>query len=468
MGNKRHPARGLVTLGALAAVVCLAVTAWLHLGWRATDVTLEDRSGDPGELRGFTLQGVRRWSSGESCLTFDLHDGYLDTEFFFDFSPFWTTTAAGHGCDVNYAVRPQDRAAANANAWEELTAEDGSRFIHTSTNTVRRMYTMTLPDDTCLRVAGEDVTGEDPVEMLWISGPYTASDRLNFQNADYSYWESPGADLYPQQSPTAKNPVPLGDGWALCWKRQEGDRAPGLYRASGLTVEEINALPTDGEAYGQEVLCNSTEFGTLEAFYCPADAEVALAGASMAGGYTLLLYLDAQDTLWADLVDENGQRTDHREVTQLSPDCEDYQAELLARTTDRDAVFTLESVPDADYWDKTISPRLAALRVENGKFTVVESLADDSTFATRAAVLNAQGDALLIASEHNFDGITSETGLQTMQGLDLRVQPLDGSAVTYQGRLNLGGEREWGRLAGASSRIMERVVDFPTIQKDRG
>ena len=55
-----------------------------------------------------------------------------------------------------------------------------------------------------------------------------------------------------------------------------------------------------------------------------------------------------------------------------------------------------------------------------------------------------------------------------MQGLDLRVQPLDGSAVTYQGRLNLGGEREWGRLAGASSRIMERVVDFPTIQKDRG
>ena len=127
-----------------------------------------------------------------------------------------------------------------------------------------------------------------------------------------------------------------------------------------------------------------------------------------------------------------------------------------------------QSVPDADYWHKTISPRLAALRVEDGKFTVVESLADDSTFATMAAVLNAEGDALLIASEHNFDGITSETGLQTMQGLDLRVQPLDGSAVTYQGRLNLGGEREWGRLAGASSRIMERVVDFPTIQKDRG
>lgn len=167
-------------------------------------------------------------------------------------------------------------------------------------------------------------------------------------------------------------------------------------------------------------------------------------------------------------MDENGQRTDHREVTQLPPDCEDYQAVLLARTTDRDAVFTLESVPDTDYWDKTISPRLAALRVENRKFTVVESLADDSTFATQAAVLNAQGDALLIASEHNFDGITSETGLQTMQGLDLRVQPLDGSAATYQGRLNLGGEREWGRLAGASSRIMERVVDFPTIQKDRG
>ena len=172
--------------------------------------------------------------------------------------------------------------------------------------------------------------------------------------------------------------------------------------------------------------------------------------------------------MWADLVDENGQRTDHREVTRLPPDCQDYQAALLARTTDRDAVLTLESVPDADYWDKTISPRLAALRVEDGKFTVVANLADDPTFATKAAVLNAEGDALLIAKEHNFDGITSETGLSTLQGLDLRVQPLDGSAATYRGRLHLGGEREWGRLAGASSRIMERVVDFPTIQKDRG
>lgn len=468
MHKTHNHTRSFLLLAVVSAVICAAVTAGLLLGWRAADVTLEDRSGDPGELRGFTLQGVMHWSSGESCLTFDLHDGYLDTDFFFDFSPFWTTTAAGHMADVDYAVRPQDRSKANANAWEELTAEDGSRFIHTSTNTVRRMYLLTLPDDTFLRVAGEDVTAEDPVEMLWISGPYTASDRLNFQNADYSYWESPGADLYTQQSPTAENPVPLGDGWALCWKRQEGDRAPGLYRASGLTAEEVNALPTDGEAYGQEVLCNSTEFGTLEPFYCPADAEVALAGASMADGSTLLLYLDESDTVWADLVDENGQRTDHREVTTLPPDCEDYQAELLTRTTDRDAVLTIKSVPDADYWHKTISPRLVALRVEDGKFTVVQGMQDDPTFTTRAAVLNAEGDALLIAREHNFDGITSETGLQTMQGLDLRVQPLDGSAATYQGRLNLGGEREWGRMANANPYIMERVVEFPTIEKDRG
>lgn len=468
MHKTHNHTRSFLLLAVVSAVICAAVTAGLLLGWRAADVTLEDRSGDPGELRGFTLQGVMHWSSGESCLTFDLHDGYLDTDFFFDFSPFWTTTAAGHMADVDYAVRPQDRSKANANAWEELTAEDGSRFIHTSTNTVRRMYLLTLPDDTFLRVAGEDVTAEDPVEMLWISGPYTASDRLNFQNADYSYWESPGADLYTQQSPTAETPVPLGDGWALCWKRQEAGRVPGLYRASGLTAEEVNALPTDGEAYGQEVLCNSTEFGTLEPFYCPEGAEVALAGASMADGSTLLLYLDESDTVWADLVDENGQRTDHREVTTLPPDCEDYQAELLTRTTDRDAVLTIKSVPDADYWHKTISPRLVALRVEDGKFTVVQSMQDDPAFATRAAVLNAEGDALLIAREHNFDGITSETGLQTMQGLDLRVQPLDGSAATYQGRLNLGGEREWGRMANANPYIMERVVEFPTIEKDRG
>lgn len=155
-------------------------------------------------------------------------------------------------------------------------------------------------------------------------------------------------------------------------------------------------------------------------------------------------------------------------MTQLPPDCEDYQAELLARTTDRDAVFTLESVPDADYWDKTISPRLAALRVENGKFTVVESLADDSTFATRAAVLNAEGDALLIASEHNFDGITSETGLQTIQGMDLRVQPLDGSAVTYQGRLNLGASGNGAGWRGPVPVLWSGWWTFPPSRKTGG
>lgn len=431
MHKTHNHTRSFLLLAVVSALICATVTAGLLLGWRAMDVTLEDRSGDPSKLRGFTLQGVMHWSLGDSSLTFDLHDGYLDTDFFFDFSPWWNTTAATHLSMVNYAVCPQDRSKVNANAWEESRIDTTYRYIHSTADALRRMYTLTLPGDTYLRVAGPDLTLSSPADLMFAIYTKGTNNPLNAQSSDYCAFSAELPEGETPRSPTAKDPVPLGDGWALCWKRQEGDRAPGLYRASGLTVEEVNALPTDGEAYGQEVLCNSTEFGTLEPFYCPEGAVVALAGASMADGSTLLLYLDESDTVWADLVDENGQRTDHREVTTLPPDCEDYEAELLARTTDRDAVLTLHSIPNANYSDKTVFPRLVALRVEDGKFTVVQSMQDDPTFANRAAVLNAEGNALLIASEHNFDGITSETGLQTMQGLDLRVQPLDGSAATY-------------------------------------
>lgn len=468
MRKTRNHAHSLLALGVLAVALFAAATAWLLLGWRAIGVTLEDRSGDPGELRGFTLQGVLHWSSGDSSLAFDLHDGYLDTDFYFDFSPWWTITAAIHPGDVDYVVRPQDRDAVNAAAWEESRVDPTYRYIRSTTDVLRRMYTLTLPGDTYLRVAGPDLTLSTPADLMFAIYTKGTNNPLNTQSTDYCAFSAELPEGEVPRSPTAENPVSLEDGWALCWKRQEGDRAPGLYRATGLTTEEISALPADGEAYGQQVLCNSTEFGTLEPFYCPEDAEVALAGASMADGSTLLLYLDESDTVWADLVDEAGRRTDHREVTSLTPDCQDYEAVLLARNTDRDAVLTLHSIPDANYSDKTVSPLLAALRVEDGKFTVVETVADDPRCDTEAAVLNAEGNALLIASKQFFEALSSETGLPALQGLNLRVQPLDGSAATYQGRLTLGGEREWGRMLNVIQHTMERGVSFPTIEKDRG
>lgn len=57
MHKTHNHTRSFLLLAVVSAVICAAVTAGLLLGWRAMDVTLEDRSGDPGELRGFTLQG---------------------------------------------------------------------------------------------------------------------------------------------------------------------------------------------------------------------------------------------------------------------------------------------------------------------------------------------------------------------------------------------------------------------------
>lgn len=62
--------RGLAPLGVLALAVVLLCTAWLHLGWRAIDVTLEDLAGDPAALRGFTLNGRLNWNFSHDSLHF--------------------------------------------------------------------------------------------------------------------------------------------------------------------------------------------------------------------------------------------------------------------------------------------------------------------------------------------------------------------------------------------------------------
>ena len=187
-----------------------------------------------------------------------------------------------------------------------------------------------------------------------------------------------------------------GYGALLAADAVAGLRAPGLYRAEGLTREEIAALPRDGTVHGTEVLCASTEFGALTPFYCPADAKTALAGAAMEGGFTLLLYLDGEDTLWADLVTAAGQRADHRELGAL-PAADLYDATLMPRTATREAVVSVlcnQAVEGGGYVGN--GGVLAALRVENGRFTVARTLENDGAGAD-AAVLNEAGDAVLTA-----------------------------------------------------------------------
>src|SRR5699024_4408479 len=103
-------------------------------------------------------------------------------------------------------------------------------------------------------------------------------------------------------------------GYGLCWRQEAMGRAPGLYRAGGLTDEEITALPRNGTVQGKRVLCAATEFGTLTPFYCPENAVAMLGAAAMEEGRTLLFYQDTDNILCAELVTADGQQVARREL----------------------------------------------------------------------------------------------------------------------------------------------------------
>ncbi len=87
----------------------------------------------------------------------------------------------------------------------------------------------------------------------------------------------------------------MGGGRALVWKRTIGSRRAGLYRVTPVSYEALEALPADGKAGDREVLCATTEVGTLEPFYCPEDARLVACGLPMADGLTLCVYINKEE-----------------------------------------------------------------------------------------------------------------------------------------------------------------------------
>ena len=134
MSKTKGSRRGLATLGVLALVVLLAGTAWLRLGWRTVDLTLEDRTGDPAALRGFTLNGRINWNLDASSLHFSLHDGYLDTQLVLDDenAPFLNRPMVS--TDQTYVVATPERASADRNAAEVPQFTDGTVTVQTTVN----------------------------------------------------------------------------------------------------------------------------------------------------------------------------------------------------------------------------------------------------------------------------------------------------------------------------------------------
>ena len=312
-GRTRRPGLALAVLTVASVAVLVAAEIWLHTGWTGIGLTLRSQLCNGTPLEGFTLSGSLGWTVTQNRIHFTLQDGVLHTELRLD-DPDAVHDIPGVVPTRSYALSPETRDQADANAVVNRPGIEGNRQANTTVNTVRRMYTIWLPDDTELRVDAGDVSLSEGVTLT-----ATEENPLDdFSYNDYTLQVLSGSDdaSWPDLPVNTQSFV-LGAGKGLCWTQNLAGRAPGLYRVQGLTRYQIGQLPTDGTVQGYPVVCNSTEYGTLTPFYCPADAQQALAGASMADGSTLLLYLNGENVLCADLVNAAGNRTDHRELTTL-------------------------------------------------------------------------------------------------------------------------------------------------------
>lgn len=466
-GNKGRfrPAACLAVLAAAALVGWGGLTLWLHNGWQGIAFTLHDQIADASQLEGFTLSGQMGWDRYYDLLHFTLQDGKLDTRMELD-APAKTVEAgryARFAVTRSYVVPPEDRDAVNGAASITGTSSDGSRFLSAPVDSVYRMYTLRFPDDTVIRLAAGETAPEEYATVF--AALYPLSSDVYELNTDYDYaWtgnsQEPDAS-WPYQ-PTSGSCFVLGAGYGVCWQQDFLGRAPGLYRAHGLTADEIAVLPRDGVLYDREVLCASTELGSLEPFYCPEDAEEALAGVAMADGATLLLYRTAEGMLCADLVNAAGSRTDHRELGTLEDwsDAVFSDTTLLPRTADGEAFLRI----NADtHW-------LVLLRAENGTFTMAELVEDKDLILPDAVVLNEAGDKMLLAKGQSVQYLSRNSQIisPSENCIELRVYELDTGHMTYMGFLQTGSDRDWAKFYQTRNLHADRIITFDTLQLDGG
>ena len=275
------------------------------------------------------------------------------------------------------------------------------------------------------------------------------SDEVQDTDTDYSY--------------IAGQVFSLGDGQGLAWRYTVADRKAGLYKAAPISYEDLAALPADGKVGDRDVLSYTTEFGTLEPFYCPENARQVVCGLPMDDGLTLCVYLDPLNMACADLVNAAGKQVDHVELG-IEGGKGDFWVTSLPRTTDRDAVLKIN-----------YGSTLVALRVQDGKFILNQYLPCEGDIYLRNAedaVLNTAGDALLIATpEYTTVGeANAHNTYSTYEtGTLLLVYPLDGSGPRYRGRLNTGADRDWGGQLGEGnySYPMRHFMNYELYEKDR-
>lgn len=120
---------------------------------------------------------------------------------------------------------------------------------------------------------------------------------------------------------------------------------------------------------------------------------------------------------------------------------------------------------------------LAALRAEDGHFTLSTLLPEsrfgggDDAGMLNAAVLNAEGNALLIGRRHYASLPATNDGSQPEDGVRLEVYPLDGAGPSYRGLLTTGPDRDWFASYGLNSINLHRsarYLTFDPLPKDGG
>lgn len=462
--------RNFIIAVTLSAAILAAGALWVLLGWRsALDVTLTDLAGDPAALRGFTMRGQSYFDCAHTY--WDLHDGYLDTSFALDPDESdnqYHYSAWGASIDTLYAVAPKSRDAVNAEAQRVHAYQDTYQMQSTASD-FRVMAQIDIGGG-ILRIALRDVVLDAPIS---VSANAEVPTYLNRTSASYDYtadFSDEVEDTNTDYCYIAGQIFSLGDGQGLAWRYTVADRKAGLYKATPISYDDLAALPADGKVGDRDVLCATTEFGTLEPFYCPENARQVVCGLPMDDGLTLCVYLDPLNKACADLVNAAGEQVDHVDLG-IEGGNGDFSVTVLPRTTDRDAVLKV------DY--RNI---LVALRVQDGKFILNKSLSIEGNIDLNSvdlymrnaedAVLNTAGDALLIATpEYTTVGEEklNDSSNTYQTGTLLIVYPLDGSAPRYRGRLDNGADRDWGGRLGESyySWPAHHYMNYELYEKDR-
>lgn len=455
--------RNFIIAVTLSAAILAAGALWVLLSWRsALDVTLTDLAGDPAALRGFTMRGQSYFDTAHTY--WDLHDGYLDTSFALDpdeSDDQYHYSAWGASMETLYAVAPKSRDAVNAEAQRVHAYQDTYQMQSTASNF--RVMAQIYIGGGILRIALRDVVLDAPIS---VSANAEVPTYLNRTSASYDYtadFSDEVEDTNTDYSYIAGQIFSLGDGQGLAWRYTVADRKAGLYKATPISYDDLAALPADGKVGDRDVLCATTEFGTLEPFYCPENARQVVCGLPMDDGLTLCVYLDPLNKACADLVNAAGKQVDHIDLG-IEGGNGDFSVTALPRTTDRDAVLKVD-----------FRNLFVALRVQDGKFSLHQTLSAEGDIYLRNAedaVLNTAGDALLIATpeyttvgEANADD--SSNIYQT--GTLLVVYPLDGSAPRYRGRLDNGADRDWGGQLNKYylSWSARHYMNYELYEKDR-